>query len=88
MNVTDTLKGKRKSRWKNSSAIKEEDQLQLRHFKILECGVLTYYSWPLLIQTFLFWVERRWVLYRSDVNSPHISNFNTRLRGLLSTVGA
>jgi hypothetical protein len=81
MNFPDTFKGKRKSQWKYSSAIKEEDQLQLRHFKILECGVLTYYSWPpLLIQTFLFWVERRRVLYRSGVNSPHIPNLNTRLR--------
>jgi hypothetical protein len=81
MNFTDTLKGKRKSQWKNSSAIKEEDQLQLRHFKILECGVLTYYSWPpLLTQKFLFWVERHRVLYRSDVNSQHVPNFNIRLR--------
>jgi hypothetical protein len=52
MKFTDTLKGKRKNRWKNSSAVEEEDQLKVTHYKILVCGVLTYYSWPpLLIQT-------------------------------------
>jgi hypothetical protein len=47
----DRLKGKKKNPWKNSSAVEEEDQLKVIHFKILVCGVLTYYSWPpLLIQ--------------------------------------
>jgi hypothetical protein len=48
----DTLKGKKKNQWKNSSAVEEEDQLKVTNFKILVCGVLTYYSWPaLLVQT-------------------------------------
>ena len=52
MKFVDTPKGKRKSRWKNSGAVEEEDQLKVTHFKILVCGVLTYYSCPpLLIQT-------------------------------------
>ena len=46
------MKGKRKNRWKNSIAVKEEDQFKVTDFKILVCGVLTYYLWPpLLIQT-------------------------------------
>ena len=80
MKFADTLGSKRKNQWKNISAVEEEDQLKV-NLKILVCGVLTYYAWPpLLIQTFLFWVEMHRVLYRSDVNSPHIPNFNTRLR--------
>jgi hypothetical protein len=52
MKFADTLKGKRKNQWKNSGAVEEEDQFKVTHFKILLCGVLTYYSWPpLLIQT-------------------------------------
>ena len=52
INFADTLNGKKKNQWKNSSAVEEEDQLKVTHFKILVCVVLTYSSWPpLLIQT-------------------------------------
>jgi hypothetical protein len=39
----DTLKGKQKNQWKNSSAVEEEDQLKVTHFKILVCGALTHF---------------------------------------------
>jgi hypothetical protein len=41
MTFAETLKGKRKNQWKNSSAVEEEDQFKVTHFKILVCGVLT-----------------------------------------------
>jgi hypothetical protein len=51
MKFADTLKGKRKNQWKNSSAVEEEDHLKVTNFKILVYGVLTSCSWPpLLIQ--------------------------------------
>jgi len=50
----DTLGCRKKNQWKNSGAVQEEDQLKVTHFKVLVCGVLTYYSWPpLLIQTYV-----------------------------------
>jgi hypothetical protein len=44
MKFADTLKGKKKNQWKNSSTVEEEDQLKVAHFKILVCGVLTIYG--------------------------------------------
>jgi hypothetical protein len=41
--IADTLKSKRKNRWKNISAVEEEDQLK-GNLKILVWGVLIVYG--------------------------------------------
>jgi len=41
LKLTETSKGKRKSRWHNSSAV-EGDKLKVLHYNILVCGVLIY----------------------------------------------
>jgi hypothetical protein len=43
MKFADTLGSKRKNRWKNISAVEEEDQLKV-NLKILVCGVLIFYG--------------------------------------------
>jgi hypothetical protein len=41
LKLTETSKGKRKSRWHNSSAV-DEDKLKVMRYNILVCGVLMY----------------------------------------------
>ena len=76
------IKGKRKSRWHNSSAV-EEDKLKVMHYNILVCGVLIrMYS---SIDSVMLgpWIICKLSLYRHDFKTAQILSLDTVQENLL-----
>jgi len=76
MKLTETSKGKRKSWWHNSIAVKE-DKLKVMYYNILVCGVLICMT-PTLDYVILGpWIKCTSSLYRHDVKTSQILSLNT-----------
>jgi len=72
----ETLKGKRMSRWHNSSA-DEEDGLKVMHYYTLVCGVLIHMA--SIIDSVILgpWIKCKLSLYRYDIKTSKILSLNT-----------
>jgi len=70
------LKGKRKSRWHNSSAV-EEDKLKVMHYNILVCGVLIRKASIIDSVILGSWMKCKLSLYRHDIRTSQILSLNT-----------
>jgi len=66
LKLTETSKGKRKSHWHNSRAVKE-DTLKVMHCNILVCGVLI--CMASIIDSVILgpWIKCKLSLYRHDI---------------------
>ena len=82
LKLTGTSKGKRKSRWHNSSAV-EEDKLKVMHYNILVCGVLIRMSSSIDSVMLGPWIKCEMSLYRHDIKTSQILSLNTVQENLL-----
>ena len=73
---TETSKGKRKSRWHNSSAA-EEDKLKVMHYNILVCGVLICVTSIIDSVALGPGIKCKLSLYRHDIKILQILSLNT-----------
>jgi hypothetical protein len=78
---TETSKGKRKSRWHNSSAV--EDKLKVIYYNVLVCGVLI--RMASTIDSFILgpWKKCKLSLYRYDFKTSQILSLGTVPENLL-----
>ena len=72
----ETSKGKRKSRWHNSSA-DEEDGLKVMHYYILVCGVFIHMASVIDSVILGPWIKCKLSLYRHDIKTSKILSLNT-----------
>ena len=76
LKLTETSKGKRKSRWHDSSAV-EEDKLKVMHYNILECGVLVRLASIIDSVMLSLSIKCKLSLYRHDIKTSQILSLNT-----------
>jgi hypothetical protein len=79
LKLTGTSRGKRKegSRWRNSSAVEEEDELKIMHCNILVCGVLICMASVGDLVILGPWRKCELSLYRRDIKASQILRLNT-----------
>lgn len=76
LKLTETSRGKRKSRWRNVSAV-NEDKLKVMHYNIVVCGVLIHMA-PIIDSVILGpWIKCKLSLYRHDIKTSQILSLST-----------